>query len=323
MSEKTKRRGRTSEPRSGRGRQQHDVQRASGARRGSRKRVPGESSSLSTGPQRLQKVLAAAGFGSRRECEQLIVAGRVDVDGQTVTELGTKVDPQIHQIRVDGQRVTHPKRVYYMVNKPPGVVSTMRDPAGRQRVVDLVPSEKTRIYNVGRLDKSSEGLILLTNDGELANRLTHPRYGVEKTYRVLVAGVPKATDLARLRRGVHLAEGVAKVVRVKIVSRYKESTVLEIVLNEGRNREIRRLLARLGHKVLRLKRVAIDGVRLGNMPVGACRPLRRDEVRRLYQAASATDDTLRSPRQGKRSAAGGRSRSQSARAAGRASRNRH
>jgi len=257
------------------------------SRRTSRRdrQAAGERKTADDQRQRLQKVLAAAGYGSRRECEELIVSGRVEVQGSVVDELGSKVDPAAEEIRVDGVRVNAPKLVYYMVNKPPGVVSTMRDPAGRERVVDLVPDSGQRIYNVGRLDKSSEGLILLTNDGELANRLTHPRYGVEKTYRVLVAGVPSPAALAKLRQGVHLAEAVAQVTRVKIVTRRKDSAVLEIVLDEGRNREIRRLLASLGHKVLRLKRIAIDGVRLGTMELGEWRPLRREEVRSLYQAA--------------------------------------
>ena len=152
------------------------------------------------------------------------------------------------------------------------------------RVVDLVPDSAGRVYTVGRLDKESEGLILVTNDGQLANELTHPRYGVDKTYQVQVAGVPSAAELARLRRGIHLTEGVVRVAHLHVKSRHKKSAVLEIVLNEGRNREIRRMLARLGHKVMQLRRVAIDGVRLRGLAPGAARKLTCDEVARLRRS---------------------------------------
>ena len=165
--------------------------------------------------QRLQSVLAAAGLGSRRQCEELIAQGRVEIDRQVVTELGTRVDPVAREIRVDGTVLHGCSHVYYALNKPTGVLSTNNDPSGRARVIDLVPASAGRLFSVGRLDLNSEGLILLTNDGELANRLTHPRYGVEKTYRVLVAGETTAGELEQLRRGIHLAEGVARVARVK------------------------------------------------------------------------------------------------------------
>jgi len=238
-------------------------------------------------PARLQKVLAAAGIGSRRKCEELITAGRVTVDGRTVTELGTKVDPDEAEVRVDGEPLPRTKRLYYLVNKPTGVVSSNRDPSGRPRVVDLLPSDE-RLFTVGRLDVSSEGLILVTNDGELANLLAHPRYGVEKTYHAQVVGVPEQEVLDRLRQGVHLAEGFAHAKRISIKSQHKQSALLEMVLDEGRNREVRRLLARVGHKVLRLKRVALGPLRLGDMPPGEFRPLRREEVRALKEAARAS-----------------------------------
>ena len=161
--------------------------------------------------ERIQKVLAAAGLGSRRQCEELITTGRVEIDRKVVTELGSRVDAAAQEIRVDGQPLPRTKLFYYAVNKPAGVVCTNSDPSGRTRVIDMVPnSGDVRLFAIGRLDMSSEGLILVTNDGELANLLTHPRYGVEKTYRVLVAGRPEHEILAKLRRGVHLAEGVAK-----------------------------------------------------------------------------------------------------------------
>jgi 23S rRNA pseudouridine2605 synthase len=234
--------------------------------------------------ERLQKVLAAAGLGSRRQCEELILAGRVEVDRQVVLELGSRVDPRRQAIRVDGQPLARPRRVHYLVHKPAGVVSTNSDPAGRPRVIDLMPTSDRRLFTIGRLDLASEGLILLTNDGELANLLTHPRYGVEKTYHIRVAGTVDHEELMRLKKGVFLAEGFARVVRFTVLGRRGQSTLVEIVLNEGRNREIRRLLARVGHKVLSLKRVAIGGVRLGDLAPGESRPLRPDELRTLKES---------------------------------------
>ncbi len=235
--------------------------------------------------ERLQKVLAAAGVASRRECEELILEGRVEVDGDVVAELGTRVEPARQTIRVDGEPLPKPKLAYYAVNKPTGVVSTASDPSGRQRVIDLLPSSLGRLYNVGRLDLASEGLILVTNDGELANRLTHPSHGVEKTYHVQVAGHPEPEVLSQLRKGVYFAEGKAQVVRAKVKSRRKQSSVLEIVLAEGRNREIRRMLAKVEHKVQKLVRVAVGPVRLGDMPPGAYRKLTPQEVKSLRAAA--------------------------------------
>ncbi len=234
---------------------------------------------------RLQKVLAAAGFGSRRQCEELIVTGRVEVDGRPVTQLGTRVDPQRNRITVDGDLLKPVRLLYYAVNKPAGVVCTNRDPSGRPRVVDLAPAGDARLFCVGRLDLNSEGLILLTNDGELTQRLTHPRYEVPKTYRVLVAGRPSPDVLARLKRGIHLAEGMARVEQVYVRSHQKESTVLELVLREGKNREVRRVLARVGHKVMRLTRLAVGPIRLGSLALGAARPLTRSEVEQLRRAA--------------------------------------
>jgi 23S rRNA pseudouridine2605 synthase len=228
--------------------------------------------------------LAAAGIGSRRECEELILAGRVEVDGEPATELGTRVDPLRQHIRVDGVSLPRPKRVYHALNKPAGVVCTNRDPSGRVRAVDLVRSDE-RLFTVGRLDRTSEGLILVTNDGELANQLTHPRYGVEKRYLVRVAGSPDPSLFHKLQRGIHLAEGIARVSDVRVRKRTARFTDLEVSLREGRNREIRRILARVGHKVLRLKRIAIGPLRLGMLPVGATRALTRDEVRQLRESS--------------------------------------
>ncbi len=243
-----------------------------------KKRTPVPATDAST--MRLQKFLAAAGVGSRRDCEVLIVEGRIEVDNQVVTELGTRIDPETQVVTFDGQRVRSERLQYFMLNKPPGVVSTAQDPSGRTRVVDLISSHQ-RVYNVGRLDKSSEGLILVTNDGTLAQYLTHPSFGVEKIYQVLVRGVPKFEDLQTLKHGVHLMEGVAKVKDVDIRRRHKDSTELTMVLDEGKNREIRRMLAKIGHKVVRLVRVGIGPLALGDLPQGAHRRLTHEEITEL------------------------------------------
>lgn len=243
--------------------------------------------SAETRPPRLQKILALAGYGSRRACEELILEGRVEIDRAVATELGTRADPDKQQIRVDGESIHIPKPKYYALHKPVGVVTTNRDPAQRLRVVDLIP-EGEQLFAVGRLDKSSSGLIIVTNDGDFANRLAHPRYGVQKTYRVVVAGHPTQETLQRLRRGVHLSDGPMRAVSLQVKSRSKNQTVLSILLDEGRNREIRRMLASVGHKVLSLQRTAIGSLRLGDLPEGAHRPLTRQEVQRLSQGGKPT-----------------------------------
>ena len=242
--------------------------------------------SIDDGLERLQKVLAAAGLGSRRTCEELITAGRVEVDRQVVTQLGTRIDPLKSEVRVDGERLPNPKRVVYMLNKPVGVVTTNFDPSGRPRVVDLVPGEQ-RLFAIGRLDRMSEGLILVTNDGALANLLSHPRYGVEKKYLVQVAGVPSQELLDKIRRGITLAEGKVHAKRVEIRSQHKQSAVLEMILDEGKNREIRRMLARLGHKVHQLKRVGVGKLSLGNLLPSQWRQLAWTEIEALRHDAIA------------------------------------
>ncbi len=240
-----------------------------------------ETSTLS----RINKVLAAAGLGSRRHVEELIVQGRVEIDGQVVTDLATRVDPQKANIKIDGELLKQPKLVYYALNKPRGVLSTNRDPSGRSRVIDYVP-DRHRVFSVGRLDQYSEGLMLLTNDGALAQRLAHPKYRVQKTYFVVVAGAMTREELDKLRKGVYLAEGVARIDGASIRKVRKTSTELEIKLSEGKNREIRRILARAGHKVVLLRRIAIGPLRLGELPIGAARELSTQEVRALYERAT-------------------------------------
>lgn len=236
--------------------------------------------------ERLQKVLAQAGVGSRRACEELIKQGRVTVDGKTVRELGVRVDPMSANIAVDGERVRLERAVYYAVNKPKGYVSTNDDPAGRPRVVDILAEVPERVYTVGRLDEESTGLMILTNDGELANRLAHPRYGVEKIYRAVVAGAPSPDVLRQLSEGVWLSDGKARAKRAKIVGSRGESTIVELALAEGKNREVRRMLARFGHKVMSLTRVAIGPVSLRGLPVGEFRPLTPVEVDLLHKVAA-------------------------------------
>lgn len=240
---------------------------------------------------RLQRVLANAGCGSRRACEELILAGRVEVDGEVVTTLGVRVHPQKQEVRLDGKRLQQEKKVYYAVNKPQGYLCTNSDPAGRKRVVDLIPGSSERLFTVGRLDEGSQGLIVVTNDGLLAQRLAHPSFQVRKVYRVLVAGFPTREALQSLKTGHHFEEGLFRVESVQEIKPVGQATLLEIILNEGRNREIRRLLARIGHKVMRLQRVELGPLRLGQLKLGAFRPLTRDEVQRLRKADASQSET--------------------------------
>lgn len=242
---------------------------------------------------RLNKYLAHAGVGSRRHCEELIIRGRVSVDGQVVRELGTKVEPE-QEVCVDGQPLRTERPVHYLVNKPRGYLCTNHDPARRPLAVDLVPDVPQRVYTVGRLDEDSEGLLLLTNDGDLAFRLMHPRFGVEKTYLVQVAGHPTREDLQQLLKGVWLSDGHVRARHIKRLKSQGESTWLQIVLSEGKNREIRRMLAKLNHKVMRLRRTAIGSVQLGRLALGKARPLRPVELNQLRNATERA--TRKEPR---------------------------
>ena len=226
--------------------------------------------------------MARAGIASRRRCEEMIAAGMVKVNGRVVTRLGTKVDPEKDVIEVNGKVLPPPeKKVYILIYKPRGYVSTVRDPQGRPKVLDLLRGVRQRVYPVGRLDYDSEGLLLLTNDGELAHRLTHPRFGVEKVYRVRVQGHPSEEDLERLRRGVRLAEGPTAPARVRVLRRDPDGTWLEVALREGRNRQVRRMLAALGYGVRALVRVREGPLALGGLQPGQWRHLSDQEVRRL------------------------------------------
>lgn len=232
--------------------------------------------------ERLQKAIARSGLCSRRAAEELIRAGRVTVDG-VAAYLGQKIDVGVVAVAVDGIRLpVAPGLVYYLLNKPVGVVSTAADTHGRPAVVDLVPAEP-RVFPVGRLDQDSHGLILLTNDGDLAQRVTHPRYGVAKTYSVLVDGRLEAPDVRRLRDGVELEDGPARALRARVIDRLGERTMLEISMAEGRKREIRRMCDALGTPVVDLFRTAIGTVRDAKLKSGEWRALDIGEVRALYE----------------------------------------
>jgi 23S rRNA pseudouridine2605 synthase len=236
---------------------------------------------------RLQKVLAAAGLGSRRACEELIADGRVTVDG-AVAELGTRVDPQTAVIHVDDDRViVRDDLVYLALNKPRGVLSAMSDSRGRRTVGDLVGDRPERLFHVGRLDADSEGLLLLTNDGELAHRLMHPSFGVLKTYLATVPG-PVGKQVARqLRAGVQLEDGPAAVDSFRVVQVHGKQAIVEVVLHEGRKHIVRRLLDEVGHPVTRLVRTRIGPVHLGGQRVGTLRPLTRGELADLHRLAES------------------------------------
>ena len=235
---------------------------------------------------RLQKVMAAAGIASRRASEVLIAAGRVTINGAVAT-LGDRVDIATDVVEVDGERVIVDTTLrYLMLNKPQGVVSTTSDPEGRPTVMDLVNLEE-RLYPVGRLDQDTEGLLLLTNDGELANRLLHPSFGVERTYLALVPGPVRRDVLRRLTAGVELDDGIARPKRVRVVEEHRGKALMEVVMTEGRKREVRRMLSAVGLPVERLARVAFGGVELGDLRQGKWRFLDRPEIARLHAAVGA------------------------------------
>ena len=237
------------------------------------------------GGVRLQKVLAAAGVGSRRHCEELIGAGRVEVAGQIVRRFGARVDPENQVIRVDGKRIPSRQDVVYLAfNKPVKVLTSMTDDRGRATVTDFLGDRAERLFHVGRLDYDTEGLMLLTNDGELAHRLAHPSYEVAKTYLADVPG-PIPRDLGRrLATGVELEDGVAVADKFRVLEQANGRALVEITLHEGRNRIVRRMLAEVGHPVSRLVRISVGPIKLGNLPPGSTRDLTTKEIGELYAA---------------------------------------
>lgn len=235
---------------------------------------------------RLQKLLAQSGVASRRRCEELMLAGSVTVDGEIVTRLGTKVDPATAIVRVDGKRLAPVgPQVYFVINKPRGVVSTMSDPEGRPTLQDLVAQRPERLFHVGRLDTDTSGLMLLTNDGDFAHRMAHPSYEVDKTYVAEVEGQVYPNVLKRLLAGVELEDGPVTVSKARLMGADDGRSMVEIVIHEGRNRIVRRLLDEVGHPVRRLTRTAIGPVRLGDLRPGAMRELTVAELGSLLDSA--------------------------------------
>jgi 23S rRNA pseudouridine2605 synthase len=236
---------------------------------------------------RLQKVLAAAGLGSRRRCEELMASGQVEVNGELITQMGARVDPLSDVIRVNGRRLPPPSEfLYVVVNKPRGIVSTMADDKGRPDLRSLVPSGEARLFHVGRLDTDTSGLLILTNDGELAHRLAHPSFEVTKTYVALVRGDLSPAIAARLRAGIDLEDGPAAVDRIQVKDRSNGRTMVELDLHIGRNRIVRRMLDHVGHPVLELTRTAFGPLRLGNLASGSTRELSSRELGALLDAVA-------------------------------------
>jgi 23S rRNA pseudouridine2605 synthase len=247
---------------------------------------------------RLQVLLARCGLGSRRACEEFITTGRVSIDGEQVTELGARIDVATQKVEVDGESIRPERPVCYMLNKPKGMLCTNSDPSGRARVIDLFPSIAGRLFPIGRLDENSVGLLLVTNDGDLGHRLAHPRFKVPKVYEVQVAGRPTREIMQQLRQGMYFSDGRFKVDNAKVTGSRGKSTILEVTLSEGRNREIRRLFSRVGHKVMKLERVAFGPLRLRGVAVGKFRQLSHEEMKLLHdyiengeRRSQPTDDT--------------------------------
>jgi 23S rRNA pseudouridine2605 synthase/16S rRNA pseudouridine516 synthase len=235
--------------------------------------------------KRLQKVMAEAGVASRRKCEELIRDGKVKVNGKVVTEMGFKVEPSTALIEVEGKTLLPEKKIYLLLNKPKGYVTTLNDPQKRPTVLDLIPqSIEQRIYPVGRLDYHTEGLLLLTNDGELTFALTHPKKEIEKTYLAWVKKSPSEKELEQLRKGIELEDGPTSPAKVKVIKEKDGLTLLQITIHEGRKRQIRRMLKAIGYPVVNLKRIKIGPLSLGNLKKGECRHLTEEEVKKLYRA---------------------------------------
>ena len=246
------------------------------------------------GRVRLQRILAAAGLGSRRGCEEFLRTGRVAVNG-VPSSLGDSADPSVDVVTLDGERVHAERLAYWIVNKPRGVVTTVRDPEGRPTIVELVPGRGLRLFPIGRLDRDTEGLVILTNDGPLAHALLHPSHGVEREYAVVVRGALSADAVRRLATGVRLEDGVTALARVSRVETRQggETTSLQLTLIEGRKRQIRRSLESLGHRVISLRRIRMGSLLMGKIDVGAARPLSAAELRDLVRGTGLEGPSAR------------------------------
>ncbi len=236
--------------------------------------------------ERLQKIISAAGIASRRAAEQLILEGRVRVNGKVVTELGSRADAGNDHIKVDGKLI-NPKqpKTYLVLNKPAGYVTTMSDPEGRPIVQNLLKGIKTRVYPVGRLDYNTEGMLLLTNDGDFAHLIMHPRHELPKTYLVKIKGVLVAEDVDKLEKGVYITEGRTGPAKVRLIRKEEANSWIEITIHEGKKRQVRRMLDHVGHSVIKLKRVKVGNLALGDLPSGMCRHLTPAEVKGLREMA--------------------------------------
>ena len=244
--------------------------------------------------ERLQKLLSRAGIASRREAEKIILEGRVTVDGKIISELGAKADPNLNKICVDGKILTFDaEKIYLLLNKPKNFLSTVKDDRGRRTVLDLVKEISAKIYPVGRLDFDSEGLILLTNDGELTNALLHPKFKIEKTYRAKISGELTEEKIKKLRAGVELEDGLTAPAEVSVISLEKNSATVEITIHEGKNRQVRRMFAAVGCEVKKLTRIKFAGLTLQGVERGKFRRLTFDEVKKLY-ALSNFDNNFES-----------------------------
>lgn len=248
-----------------------------------------------TAEERLQKVMAAAGVASRRACEQMILEGRVTVNGEIVTELGTKVDPERDRIEVDGKPIPSQRMRYIMLNKPGGYITTLSDERGRRTVAELVDVPE-RVVPVGRLDRPTMGLLLFTNDGEVAHRIMHPRYEIEKEYEVLVDGFPPPEVLQRLREGINIDGQKAVPEEVRPLRQTTEGLLLKVVIHEGRNRIVRRMFEAVNYPVLRLVRTRVGPIQLGNLPRGAWRDLTEGELAQLREALHLDEEPEERPR---------------------------
>ncbi|QSO45774.1 pseudouridine synthase [Alicyclobacillus mengziensis] len=238
--------------------------------------------------ERLQKFLARAGVASRRKCEELIIAGEVEVDGRIVSELGTVIDPLQQTVKVRGQTVFAERVVCVVLHKPVSYVTTVSDPQGRRTVLDLLTEVRERVYPVGRLDYDTSGLLLLSNDGELTYRLLHPKHHVEKVYRATVLGMPSAETLRQLQTGVTLDDGVTSPAVIHVLRHHPKESVVEIMIHEGRNRQVRRMFEAVSHPVKRLKRIRFGPLELGTLQTGEWRLLTAVEQRALYEAVGMT-----------------------------------
>ncbi len=232
--------------------------------------------------ERIQKIIARAGICSRRKAEEYIAAGRVTVDGKLVTQPGTKVDPELARISVDGKPVRLEEKVYILLNKPTGYVTTMSDPQGRPIVTDLLSGIKHRIFPVGRLDLDSEGALILTNDGALANKIIHPRYEVNKTYEATIQGFPEPEGMKQLEQGILLEGQKTWPAKLKILGRQKGTTTIEVIIHEGKKRQVRKMFQAIGHHVLRLKRTAYGRLRLGTLGRGQHRFLNKNDIKNIF-----------------------------------------